>query len=146
MGWTEGRNVRTDFRWFGDDTNRMRALAQELVSLQPDVILASGAGRPTPSSGRRDAMAGGLMSYVTDLRESYRQVGVYVGRILKGERPEDLPVQRVTGTELAINMKTAKALGITFPTALLVRARRGDRMRCGADALKRLSDCRIEGG
>jgi putative tryptophan/tyrosine transport system substrate-binding protein len=65
-------------------------------------------------------MAGGLMSYVTDLRESYRQVGVYVGRM--GERPEDLPVQRVTRTELAINMKTAKALGITFPTALLVRA------------------------
>ncbi len=77
---------------------------------------------PTIHQYREFASAGGLMSYGTDTSDLSRQVGVYTGRILKGEKPAEMPIQQATKVELIINLKTAKALGITFPPALLARA------------------------
>lgn len=77
---------------------------------------------PAVSQFRRFAIAGGLASYGANFTESYRQLGVYAGRVLKGERPADLPVQQSTKVELIINLKTAKVLGLTVPLPLLGRA------------------------
>ena len=95
--------------FFGDHRQRIVALAQRYAL-------------PTVYDRREFIVAGGLMSYGTRFADVFRQGGTYLARILKGARPADLPIEQPTKFELVINLKTAKALGLTFPLSLLGRA------------------------
>jgi putative ABC transport system substrate-binding protein len=86
------------------------------------ITRAAKAAIPAAYETRASALAGGLVSYGADVGDAYRQAGVYAGRVLKGEKPADLPVVRVTKLELVINLKTAKAIGLDLPAKILAVA------------------------
>jgi putative tryptophan/tyrosine transport system substrate-binding protein len=96
----------------------------DLFSRQSEHLAALVAQQGVPAiyQYREYAVAGGLISYGASLTDSYRQVGIYTGRVLKGEKPADLPVTRATRFELVINLKTAKTLGLTIPPGVLAIA------------------------
>jgi putative ABC transport system substrate-binding protein len=86
------------------------------------LVLTTRSKLPAVYELRQFVAAGGLMSYGTNVPDVYRQIGVYAGRVLKGEKPGDLPVLEPTKFDMAINLRTAKALGIDMPTSILLRA------------------------
>jgi putative tryptophan/tyrosine transport system substrate-binding protein len=102
----------------------MMVLAGSLMTVHHDLIVALAARHQLPAvyPARIFVLAGGLMSYGTDQIELIRQASLYVDRILRGEKPSDLPVQAATKFELVINLKAAKAVGLTVPSALLASA------------------------
>jgi putative tryptophan/tyrosine transport system substrate-binding protein len=124
-----GIRAGTDFEAVIDDFTReanggMIVAPDPLNMTHRDAITASAMRHRLPAvyPYRAFAMAGGLMSYGTNLAQRYRQAASYVDRILKGGSPADLPVQMPTNFELVINLKTAKALGLTIPDKLMALA------------------------
>jgi putative ABC transport system substrate-binding protein len=124
-------NARTD----GDLETAFATLSQQRVGAvlvtsstfytrRPEQLTALAVSRALPAifPAREFAQAGGLMSYGTSLGDNLHQAGIYAGRILKGEKPADMPVQQAVKIELGINLKTAKALGLTIPETLLATA------------------------
>jgi len=121
---TEG-DIDTGFRTLANKRAAALLVSPDALFLAHRVKLVALAARravPAMYFRREFAEAGGLISYGSNIRDQFRRAGDYAARILKGERPADLPVQQPTKFELVINLTTAKALGLTVPQSLLARA------------------------
>ena len=123
-GRDAGDIERTVTKFAGGSNRGLIAIGSPFLNNNRDLIISLAARHrlPTVYSFRYFVAAGGLISYGPDLIDLSRQAAGYVDRILKGEKPADLPVQSPTKFELVINLKTAKALGLTVPPSLLSRA------------------------
>jgi len=122
---SDSREIESVFRTLFDNKADALLVGPDAFLVSRRLQLAILAARhvlPAVYNVREYAEAGGLMSYGTNVRDAYRQIGVYVGRILKGAKPEDLPVVQPSKFELVINLSTARALGIEVPPNLLARA------------------------
>jgi ABC transporter substrate binding protein len=135
-GFVEGQNVAVEYRWAEGQYDRMEKLAADLVGERADALfvgpdaffntrrvqlanLAAHHSIPTAFAVREYVETGGLMSYGTSVADMYRQVSVYTGKILKGAKPDDLPVLQSTKLELVINAQTARMLCLAVPPSLL---------------------------
>jgi ABC-type uncharacterized transport system substrate-binding protein len=119
------RDIEGAFATIGErGAGALLVAASAFLNSHTDQIVALAARHKLPAIyfNRQAAVAGGLVGYGASLTEAYRQAGVYAGRILKGEKPADLPVMRSTKFELVLNIKTAKALGLDVPDRLLALA------------------------
>jgi putative ABC transport system substrate-binding protein len=119
------REIESGFRTFGAiGAGALMVVGGAFMFSNRERIIALAAEHRLPASYpvREFAAAGGLMSYAPSIAEAYRQVGVYAGRILKGEKPGNLPVMQSTKFELVLNLRTAKALGTDVPPTLLALA------------------------
>jgi putative ABC transport system substrate-binding protein len=122
MNASTEREIDAAFATFAQQQVGVVVIASDpfFVSRREQIVsLAARHGMPGIYSGRDYVAAGGLMSYGNSLREAYRHAGLYVGRILRGAKPTDLPIERLTKFEFIINLTTAKALGLTVPASFL---------------------------
>jgi putative ABC transport system substrate-binding protein len=121
----EDSGLENAFAWITEhQIEAILVAADPLFSTRIDRVagLANEYKVPAVYSFRFDAVGGGLISYGPSLTDAYRQLGVYTGRVLKGEKPSDMPVWQTVRFELVINLKAAKEIGLTVPPTLLARA------------------------
>ena len=111
-GYVEGKNIVIEYRFSEDRNDRLPALATELVKYR----------LPTTMDIKEFPEAGGLLSLGVDLVDSYRRSATHVDKILKGANPADLPMEQPTKFDLVVNLKTARALGLTIPQSVLLQA------------------------